>query len=133
MFVKTGDKVKVIAGKDKGKEGTVLSVNAKTNRIVVKGVNKIKKHEKPSQTNANGGVVEKEGSIHASNVKVIAKKEDNNMTSGTLTVSRSGYNYTFTFEGKAIDYYTDPGTAEEKPFSCSYSGPVTYDESTGSF
>ena len=79
MFVKTGDKVKVIAGKDKGKEGTVLSVNAKTNRIVVKGVNKIKKHEKPSQANANGGgVVEKEGSIHASNVKVIAKKEDNN-------------------------------------------------------
>lgn len=78
MFVKTGDKVKVIAGKDKGKEGTVLSVNAKTNRIVVKGVNKIKKHEKPSQANANGGVVEKEGSIHASNVKVIAKKEGNN-------------------------------------------------------
>ena len=78
MFVKTGDKVKVIAGKDKGKEGTVLSVNAKTNRIVVKGVNKIKKHEKPSQANANGGVVEKEVSIHASNVKVIAKKEDNN-------------------------------------------------------
>ena len=78
MFVKTGDKVKVIAGKDKGKEGTVLSVNAKTNRIVVKGVNKIKKHEKPSQANANGGVVEKEGSIHASNVKVSAKKEDNN-------------------------------------------------------
>ena len=78
MFVKTGDKVKVIAGKDKGKEGTVLSVNAKTNRIVVKGVNKTKKHEKPSQTNANGGVVEKEGSIHAYNVKVIAKKEDNN-------------------------------------------------------
>lgn len=75
MFVKTGDKVKVIAGKDKGKEGTVLSVNAKTNRIVVKGVNKIKKHEKPSQANANGGVVEKEGSIHASNVKVIAKKK----------------------------------------------------------
>ena len=78
MFVKTGDKVKVIAGKDKGKEGTVLSVNAKTNRIVVKGVSEINKHEKPSQTNANGGVVEKEGSIHASNVKVIAKKEDNN-------------------------------------------------------
>ena len=78
MFVKTGDKVKVIAGKDKGKEGTVLSVNAKTNRIVVKGVNKIKKHETPSQANATGGVVETEGSIHASNVKVIAKKEDNN-------------------------------------------------------
>jgi large subunit ribosomal protein L24 len=44
--------------------------------VVVKGVNKIKKHQKPSQTNANGGVVESEGSIHASNVKVISKKED---------------------------------------------------------
>ena len=43
MFVKTGDKVKVIAGKDKGKEGIVLSVNVKKNRVVVKGVNKIKK------------------------------------------------------------------------------------------
>ncbi|QNQ81825.1 50S ribosomal protein L24 [Lactobacillus sp. PV037] len=75
MFVKTGDKVKVITGKDKGKEGTVLSVNAKTNRVVVKGINKIKKHVKPSQTNANGGVEEREGSIHASNVKVIAKAE----------------------------------------------------------
>ena len=75
MFVKTGDKVKVITGKDKGKEGIVLSVNVKKNRVVVKGVNKIKKHQKPSQTNANGGVVESEGSIHSSNVKVIAKSE----------------------------------------------------------
>ncbi|WP_154881584.1 50S ribosomal protein L24 [Lactobacillus intestinalis] len=76
MFVKTGDKVKVIAGKDKGKEGTVLSVNVKKNRVVVKCVNMIKKHQKPSQTDANGGVVESEGSIHASNVKVISKAED---------------------------------------------------------
>ena len=76
MFVKTGDKVKVIAGKDKGKEGTVLSVNVKKNRVVVKGVNMIKKHQKPSQTDANGGVVESEDSIHASNVKVISKAED---------------------------------------------------------
>ena len=75
MFVKTGDKVKVIAGKDKGKEGVVLSVNVKKSRVVVKGVHTIKKHEKPSQTNANGGVVESEGSIHASNVKVISKAE----------------------------------------------------------
>ena len=76
MKIKKGDTVKVIAGKDKGKEGTVLSVNVKKNRVVVKGVNKIKKHQKPSQVNANGGVVESEGSIHASNVKVISKKED---------------------------------------------------------
>lgn len=78
MFIKNGDRVKVIAGKDKGKEGTVLAVDAKKDRVVVKGVNVIKKHQKPSQTNQNGGVVEREGSIHASNVKVVAKatKED---------------------------------------------------------
>ncbi|HCX40578.1 MAG TPA: 50S ribosomal protein L24, partial [Lactobacillus acetotolerans] len=45
MFVKTGDKVKVIAGKDKGKEGNVLSVDVKNDRVVVKGVHKIKKHQ----------------------------------------------------------------------------------------
>ncbi|MHC6246348.1 50S ribosomal protein L24 [Lactobacillus delbrueckii] len=77
MFVKTGDKVKVIAGSEKGKEGTVLSVNVKKNRVVVKGVNMIKKAAKASAANANGGVVETEGSIHASNVKVIAKAESN--------------------------------------------------------
>jgi large subunit ribosomal protein L24 len=71
MFLKTGDKVRVIAGKDKGKEGNVLSINAKTNRVVVKGVNMIKKHEKPSQSNTNGGVVEKEGTINASNLMLI--------------------------------------------------------------
>lgn len=76
MFVKTGDKVKVIAGKDKGKEGNVLSVDVKNDRVVVKGVHKIKKHQKPSQANAKGGVVESEGSIHASNVKVISKAEN---------------------------------------------------------
>ncbi|WP_406603124.1 50S ribosomal protein L24 [Lactobacillus delbrueckii] len=77
MFVKTGDKVKVIAGSEKGKEGTVLSVNVKENRVVVKGVNMIKKATKASASNMHGGVVETEGSIHASNVKVIAKAESN--------------------------------------------------------
>ncbi|CCK83542.1 50S ribosomal protein L24 [Lactobacillus equicursoris DSM 19284 = JCM 14600 = CIP 110162] len=75
MFVKTGDKVKVIAGSEKGKEGTVLSVNVKKNRVVVKGVNMIKKATKASQA-SNGGVIETEGSIHASNVKVIESKKD---------------------------------------------------------
>lgn len=71
MFLKTGDKVKIIAGKNKGQEGNILSVDSKNNHVVVKGLNMIKKHEKPSQTNANGGVVEKEGSINASNVMLI--------------------------------------------------------------
>ncbi len=71
MFVKTGDKVKVIAGKDKGKEGTILSVNKKNNKVVVEGINLVKKHQKPSQTNPNGGINDQEAAIDASNVMLI--------------------------------------------------------------
>ena len=68
MKLKTGDKVVVIAGKDKGKEGKILHVDRKNNRVIVEGVNMISKHTKPSMQNQKGGIVKKEGSIHASNV-----------------------------------------------------------------
>ncbi|KRM89428.1 50S ribosomal protein L24 [Liquorilactobacillus vini] len=71
MFVKKNDKVKVIAGKDKGKEGVVEKVLLKEQRVIVKGVNVIKKHQKPSNANPNGGIVEVEAPIHVSNVAVL--------------------------------------------------------------
>lgn len=71
MFVKKGDKVKVITGKDKGKEGVVLSAFPATDKVIVEGVNMIKKHQKPSQANPNGGIIEKEAAIHVSNVMVM--------------------------------------------------------------
>ncbi|KRM94982.1 50S ribosomal protein L24P [Liquorilactobacillus aquaticus DSM 21051] len=71
MFVKKNDKVKVIAGKDKGKEGIVEKVLPGKNRVIVKGVNIIKKHQKPTNANPNGGIVEIEAPIHASNVMLI--------------------------------------------------------------
>ncbi|KRM13362.1 50S ribosomal protein L24 [Paucilactobacillus suebicus] len=71
MFVKTGDKVRVISGKDKGKEGTVQSTLAKENRVVVEGVNMIKKHQKPSNKYPQGGVIDTEAPIQASNVMLI--------------------------------------------------------------
>lgn len=71
MLIKTGDKVRVIAGKDKGKEGTVKSIFTKTNRVVVEGVNKIQKHQKPNNANPNGGLVDAEGTIDASNVMLL--------------------------------------------------------------
>ncbi len=74
-MVKVGDKVKVLAGKDKGKEGTITSILKKKNRVVVSGVNVVKKHVKPSAYNENGGIVEVEASIHISNVKVIEGKD----------------------------------------------------------
>ena len=68
MKIKKGDTVKVIAGKDKDKTGKVVSVDVKNNRVVVEGVNMITKHEKPSMSNQQGGIVKKENFIDASNV-----------------------------------------------------------------
>ena len=71
MLIKTGDKVRVISGKDRGQEGTVKKVISAKNRIVVEGVNKIKKHQKPTNVNPQGGIVDIEAPIDASNVMVI--------------------------------------------------------------
>ena len=72
MFkIKKGDTVKVIAGKDKDKEGKVLSVDQKNNKVVVEGVNMITKHTKPSAANPNGGIIQKEAAIDASNVMLV--------------------------------------------------------------
>ena len=71
--IKKGDTVKVIAGKDKDKEGKVLSVDAKKRRVVVEGINMITKHEKPSMSNQQGGIVNKEASIDISNVMYVHK------------------------------------------------------------
>ncbi len=71
--IKKGDTVKVIAGKDKDKEGKVISVDRKKNKVLVEGINKITKHEKPSVANQNGGIVQKEAPIDASNVMYVHK------------------------------------------------------------
>ena len=71
--IKKGDTVKVIAGKDKGKEGKVLSVNAKNNTALVEGVNMVTKHTKPSAANQQGGIVETEAYIAVSNVMYLHK------------------------------------------------------------
>lgn len=68
MHVRTGDKVVVISGKDKGKEGTILKAIPAKERVVVEGVNIVKKHQKPSQMNPEGGILETEAPIHVSNV-----------------------------------------------------------------
>lgn len=71
LKIKKGDTVKVIAGKDNNAEGKVLSVDAKKGKVVVEGVNMITKHAKPSQSNPNGGIVQKEAPIDISNVMLL--------------------------------------------------------------
>jgi len=68
FHVKSGDEVVVITGKEKGKRGKIVSVLTKKSRVIVEGVNIQKKHLRKSQQNPNGSIVEREGSIHVSNV-----------------------------------------------------------------
>ena len=71
MKIKKGDMVKVIAGKDKDKEGKVIAVDKKDGRVLVEGVNMLTKHTKPSMANQNGGIIHQEGYIDASNVMLL--------------------------------------------------------------
>ncbi|MED1919625.1 50S ribosomal protein L24, partial [Bacillus thuringiensis] len=74
MHVKKGDKVMVITGKDKGKTGVILVAFPKKDRVLVEGVNIVKKHTKPNQENPQGGIISQEAAIHVSNVMVIDPK-----------------------------------------------------------
>jgi large subunit ribosomal protein L24 len=68
--IKKGDSVIVLTGKDKGRKGTVTKVMPEDNRVLVQGVNMVQRHTRPSQTNPNGGIVNKEASLHISNVAI---------------------------------------------------------------
>lgn len=74
VHVKKGDKVVVLTGRDRGKQGTVSKVLPKDNKVVVDGVNIVKKHQKPKPPKEEGGIKEIAAPIHASNVKKVEKK-----------------------------------------------------------
>lgn len=97
MFVKKGDKVRVIAGKDKGTEAVVLTAFPKVNKVIVEGVNIIKKHQRPTNELPQGGIIEKEAAIHVSNVQVL----DKNGVAG-----RVGYKFV---DGKKVRYNKKSG------------------------
>lgn len=100
MFVKTGDKVKVLAGKDKGKEGTILAAMPKQNKVIVEGLNIMKKHTRPTGMGQEGGIVEKEAPIHVSNVQLIDPT--------TNESTRVGYRVE---DGKKVRYAKKSGEA----------------------
>lgn len=88
MNFKTGDKVVVIAGKDRGKEGNITKVLKAENKVIVEGVNVVKKHVKPNGQ-AAGSIVEMESPIHASNVMILDPKEKKRTRIGH-TVDKKG-------------------------------------------
>ena len=97
MFVKKGDKVRVIAGKDKGTEAVVLTALPTVNKVIVEGVNIVKKHQRPTNELPQGGIIEKEVAIHVSNVQVL----DKNGVAG-----RVGYKFV---DGKKVRYNKKSG------------------------
>ncbi|WP_067621154.1 50S ribosomal protein L24 [Alicyclobacillus acidiphilus] len=99
MRVKTGDNVVVIAGKDKSKKGRILKVLPSEGRVVVEGVNIVKRHSKPSMAHPDGGIIEKEAPIHISNVAIADPK--------TGEPTRIGYK--FTEDGKKVRYSKKSG------------------------
>ena len=91
MKVKVGDNVRILAGKDKGKEGRVIRTLKKDNKVIVEGINMVKKHMKPNRMNEVGSIVDIEAPIHVSNVKLVeskkeAKKEAERMLDGKFTL-----------------------------------------------
>jgi large subunit ribosomal protein L24 len=77
MFrLKKNDKVKVISGNHKGKEGKILKIFPEKNRVIVEGVNIIKRHTKPNQKNPQGGITQKESPIHISNIMLMDPKSN---------------------------------------------------------
>ncbi|CAM5778924.1 MULTISPECIES: 50S ribosomal protein L24 [Brevibacillus] len=104
MHVKKGDTVIVITGKDKGKKGRVLAAYPKKDRVLVEGINLVKKHSRPSQSNPQGGIVTQEAPIHVSNVSLIDPK------SGKAT--RIGYKVLD--NGKKVRYAKKSGEVLDK-------------------
>lgn len=76
MKVRVGDKVRILAGKDRGKEGKVILTLRKKDKVVVEGINIVKKHMKPNAMNETGGILSVEAPIHVSNVKVINNNKE---------------------------------------------------------
>ena len=87
MNIKKDDMVKIITGKDKGKSGRVIKVFPAKDRLIVEGLNLVKKHQRPTQENQQGGIIEKEASIHRSNVVVL---RNNKPTKISYKVLESG-------------------------------------------
>lgn len=84
MHVKTGDKVQVMTGKDRGKTGKIVKIDLKGGRVIVEGLNLVKRHTKPGPNSTEGGIMEKEAYLNASNVLLFSEE----LERGVRTASR---------------------------------------------
>ena len=103
MNIRKGDLVQVISGNDKGKRGKVLSVAREKNRAIVEGIRMMKRHTRPTQRDPQGGIVEREATIHISNLMVICPKTDKPTRIGKKKIENGKYVRTSVRSGEMID------------------------------
>jgi large subunit ribosomal protein L24 len=103
LHVKKDDTVMVITGKDKGKKGRVIAAYPRENRVLVEGVNMMKKHSKPTQQNPQGGIITQEAPIHVSNVMLLDPKSGNPTRIGYKTLDNGKKVRIAKKSGEAID------------------------------
>ena len=122
MHIKTGDVVQVTAGKERGRTGTVIRVDRKRNRIVVEGLNVVKRHKRPGPADPEGGIQEKEASIHASNVLLYSEQLERGVRTSHRYVGAGG-DY-FTTKHAAMASFDNPPERVEKVRMCVKTGEV---------
>ena len=103
MNIRKGDLVQVISGNDKGKRGKVLGVLRERNRAIVEGIRMMKRHTRPTQRDPQGGIVEREATIHISNLMVICPKTDKPTRVGKKKMENGKYVRTSVRSGEMID------------------------------
>lgn len=109
MKLKKGDKVVVITGKDKGKQGKILVVDRKKNRVIVEGINMVSKHVKPSPQNQQGGIIHKENYIHVSNLMYLHNGKPTRLGAKLVKETKNGKEVTVKYRvakstGEVIDW-----------------------------
>lgn len=103
MKLRVGDKVEVIAGKDKGKQGEIVQVLRDANKVIVEGINMVTKHVKPSNANPEGSIITSEAPLHASNVAIVDSK--------TKSITKVKYDVV---DGKKVRVAKKSGTVLDK-------------------
>ncbi len=87
MRIRTGDRVQIVVGKDKGKVGNVLRSLPRENRVIIEGLNMVSKHQRASRQMMQGGIIEQPSPVHVSNVKLVCRNCDRPVRTGSRTLS----------------------------------------------
>ena len=122
MHVKNGDKVQVMAGRDRGRTGTVKRVDSKRGRVTVDGLNMVKRHQRAGGANAESGIIEKEAFIDVSNVLLFSEKLERGVRTSVRYVGDGGAH--FESRGDALSSFSVTPTTVKKVRLCVKTGEV---------